>query len=66
MLAQSNAIKRLTLHLFSSQSEGFKLAVMHHLDMPLMTMSGISIKPGSEVQVNSHMDFNKFVCVTKK
>jgi hypothetical protein len=66
MLAQSDPIKRQTLYFISSQSEGFKLAVMHHLDMPLMTMSGISIKPGSEVQVNNHMDSNKFVFLTKK
>ena len=25
---------------------------MHHLDMPLMSMSGISIKPGTEVQLS--------------
>lgn len=30
---------------------GFKLALVHHLDMPLMSQSGINVAPGSDVQI---------------
>ena len=37
--------------LFSFRHSGFKLAVVHHLDMPLMNQIGINIAPGTDVQV---------------
>ena len=33
-------------------SEGFKIAVEHHLDQPLMSMKELDITPGLETQVN--------------
>ena len=33
-------------------SEGFKMAVQHHLDQPLMQINEIDISPGFETQVN--------------
>ncbi len=32
-------------------SEGFKIAVEHHLDQPLMSMKELDITPGLETQV---------------
>ena len=32
-------------------SSGFKLALSHHMDMPIMDQVGISISPGSMVQI---------------
>ena len=32
-------------------SEGFKMAVQHHLDQPLMQINEIDISPGFETQV---------------
>ena len=37
--------------MFSFRHSGFKLAVVHHLDMPLMNQIGINIAPGTDVQV---------------
>ena len=41
------------LCLFSTRhvSEGFKIAVDHHLDQPLMSMTEMDIAPGFETQV---------------
>ena len=33
-------------------SEGFKIAVEHHLDQPLMSMKELDITPGLETQVH--------------
>ena len=35
-------------------SEGFKMAVQHHLDQPLMQINEIDISPGFETQVWSN------------
>ena len=43
--------KQFTLFIFLSRHSGFKLAVVHHMDMPLMNQIGISIAPGSDVQI---------------
>ena len=34
-----------------SRNSGFKLAVVHHLDMPLMHQIGIKVAPGADVQI---------------
>ena len=36
---------------FSEGSEGLKLAVIHHLDMPIMRLKGFHISPGTENQI---------------
>ena len=36
---------------FRHVSEGFKLAIEHHLDQPLMSMNELDISPGFETQV---------------
>ena len=37
--------------IYSHVSEGFKIAVDHHLDQPLMSMTEMDITPGFETQV---------------
>ena len=32
-------------------SSGFKLALVHHLDMPVMSQAGISVSPGTIVKI---------------
>ena len=51
-------ISNLTRHFISrlslfqlKPSEGFKMAVQHHLDQPLMQINEIDISPGFETQV---------------
>ena len=36
---------------FYSSSSGFKLALSHHMDIPIMDQVGIAVSPGSMVQV---------------
>ena len=43
-------ISRLSLFQLKP-SEGFKMAVQHHLDQPLMQINEIDISPGFETQV---------------
>jgi hypothetical protein len=33
------------------RNSGFQVALIHHLDMPLMGQSGINVSPGSEIQI---------------
>lgn len=37
-------------------SEGFKIAVEHHLDQPLMSMKELDITPGFETQVGININ----------
>ena len=32
-------------------SEGFSLSVLHHLDIPIMKQTGISVEPGQSVNI---------------
>ena len=43
--------KCLTIYYIRHVSEGFKIAVDHHLDQPLMSMTEMDITPGFETQV---------------
>ena len=36
---------------FNEGSEGLKLAIIHHLDMPIMRQKGFHISPGTENQI---------------
>lgn len=36
---------------FNEGSEGLKLALVHHLDMPIMRQKGFHIAPGTENQI---------------
>ena len=36
---------------FTEASEGLKLALVHHLDMPIMRQKGFHISPGTENQI---------------
>ncbi len=33
------------------RNSGFKLALIHHLDMPLMGQTAINVSPGTDVQI---------------
>lgn len=35
-------------------SSGFKLALLHHLDMPIMSQSSVSISPGTSTQIGTN------------
>ena len=36
---------------FKEGSEGLKVALVHHLDMPIMRQTGFHISPGTENQI---------------
>ena len=48
----SFSILGLTKSFQLKPSEGFKMAVQHHLDQPLMQINEIDISPGFETQVS--------------
>ena len=43
---------------YDEGSEGLKVALVHHLDMPIMRQTGFHIAPGTENQV--HYFLSKF------
>ena len=42
---------------YDEGSEGLKVALVHHLDMPIMRQTGFHIAPGTENQVRQWHDF---------
>ena len=56
-----NLVQTLISESTNCNSSGFKLALSHHMDMPIMDQVGISISPGSMVQISECQSYpNKY------
>ena len=47
---------------YDEGSEGLKVALVHHLDMPIMRQTGFHIAPGTENQVKINFFIDSFIC----
>lgn len=44
-------VESFDYNFFKESSEGLKVALVHHLDMPIMSQRGFHISPGTENQI---------------